>query len=64
MGLATIISPPLMTMSFSYFTSDKASGFYCPGMPYIIAAFLTFISLLLLIKKLNIKRKKQLTVRF
>ncbi len=63
MGLATIIAPPLMTMSFSYFTSDNTSGFYFPGIPYIIAAFLTFTSLLLLVKKLNIKRKKQATAK-
>lgn len=50
MSLATIISPPLMTMVFSYFTSSGASKLYFPGIPYLIAALLTLLSLIPLLK--------------
>lgn len=50
MSLATIISPPLMTMSFSYFTSHNTLGLYFPGMPYLIAALLTLLSVIPMLK--------------
>ena len=33
MGLTTLIAPPLMTSSFSYFTG-KQSEIYFPGIPF------------------------------
>lgn len=49
MGLTTLIAPPLMTSCFSYFTG-KNSAIYFPGISFLIAALLTLISLILLIK--------------
>jgi DHA1 family tetracycline resistance protein-like MFS transporter len=56
MSLATIISPPLMTMSFSYFTSSSTSKLYFPGIPYLIAAFLTLLSVIPLLKVKKISK--------
>jgi len=49
MGLTTLIAPPLMTSCFPYFTG-KNSAIYFPGISFLIAALLTLISLILLIK--------------
>lgn len=49
LGFTTLISPPLMTNSFSYFT-NKQSEIYFPGISFLIAAILTFISLILFLK--------------
>ena len=49
MGLTTLIAPPLMTSSFSYFTG-KQSEIYFPGIPFLIASILTLISLILFLK--------------
>ena len=49
MGLTTLLAPPLMTSSFSYFTG-KQSEIYFPGIPFLIASILTLISLILFLK--------------
>ncbi|MBT3425706.1 MAG: TCR/Tet family MFS transporter [Gammaproteobacteria bacterium] len=46
MSLASIIGPPLMTQTFySFSQADKT--FYFPGAPFLLAAILTLISLLI-----------------
>lgn len=49
LGFTTLIAPPLMTNSFSYFTS-KQSEIYFPGIPFLISAALTLISLALFLE--------------
>ena len=58
MGLTTLIAPPLMTSSFSYFTG-KNSAIYFPGISFLIAALLTLISLILLIKSFKKHKMKK-----
>ncbi|MBS1775854.1 MAG: TCR/Tet family MFS transporter [Bacteroidetes bacterium] len=58
MGLTTLIAPPLMTSSFSYFTR-KGSAIYFPGISFLIAALLTLISLILLIKSFKKNKMKK-----
>ena len=48
MSLTTIISPPMMTTVFGIF-SGKDAFYYFPGAPYLLAAFLTLMSLVLFI---------------
>ena len=48
-SLASIISPPVMTATFVLFTGSNAL-FYFPGAPFLLAAALTLMALLLLIK--------------
>ncbi len=48
-GLATLISLPLMTQTFSYFTREDA-GVYFPGAPFLLAAGLTTTALILLLR--------------
>ena len=48
-GLVAIISPPLMTELFVYFSSSKAP-IYFPGAPFFAAAILTLLALLLLVR--------------
>ena len=48
-SLTSIISPPVMTMTFGMF-SDGSMGAYFPGAPFILAAFLTLLSILLFVK--------------
>lgn len=48
-GITTLVVPPLMTNSFSYFTGKNAPVYF-PGMPFLIAALLTMISIILLFK--------------
>src|SRR5690606_39551011 len=57
LGLATIIAPPLLTMIFTYFTKDENSDFYFPGAPYLIAVFLTIISLIIMY--INYQKRKK-----
>jgi DHA1 family tetracycline resistance protein-like MFS transporter len=45
-SLTNIISPLLMTMVFGLYTSSDAH-FYFPGAPFILAAILTMMSLVL-----------------
>ncbi len=56
-GLATIIAPPLLTMVFTYFTKNESSDIYFPGAPYLIAVFLTIISLIIMF--INYKKRKK-----
>lgn len=59
LGLATIIAPPLLTMTFTYFTKNENSGLYFPGAPYLIAVVLTIISLVIMIRNYsNLYEKK------
>ena len=46
MALTAIVSPLMMTITFDYFSRDPGS-FYFPGAPFILAASLTGVSLLL-----------------
>lgn len=52
MSLAAVISPPIMTAIFYKFTSVESSIQF-PGMPFLFAAFLVSISLLLAIRSLR-----------
>lgn len=49
MGLTTLIAPPLMTNSFAWATRSTAPVYF-PGMPYLMAALMTIISLVLLLR--------------
>ncbi len=57
LGLATIIAPPLLTMVFTHFTKNESSDIYFPGAPYLIAVFLTIISLIIMF--INYKKRKK-----
>ncbi len=46
MSLASIIGPLLMSYLFAHFTSVK-TGFYFPGAPFIMAAVLTCVSIVI-----------------
>ena len=48
MSLTTIISPPMMTTVFGLFSGEDAF-YYFPGAPYLLAAFLTLLSLVLFV---------------
>src|SRR5699024_1460760 len=64
LGLATIIAPPLLTMTFTYFTKDERSDFYFPGAPYLVAVLLTLISLMIMIKSYRKPNKPATNKRF
>lgn len=46
MSLTSILSPPMMTMTFGAFTMEGAPVYF-PGAPFVLAAILTVLSLLL-----------------
>lgn len=46
MSLTSIISPPMMTMTFGAFTMQGAPVYF-PGAPFVLAAVLTILSLML-----------------
>ena len=46
MSVTSIVGPPLMTFTFSYFT-NSATPYYLPGAPMLLGAVLTIISTLL-----------------
>ncbi len=48
-SLTSILSPPIMTLVFGVFSSD-AAPVYFPGAPFLLAAVLTCMSLLLFVK--------------
>jgi len=48
-SLTSIIAPPLMTGTFAAFASDSALGYF-PGAPFILAAGLTLLALLLFVR--------------
>ena len=49
MSLTAILSPPVMTQVFGYFTSDS-TPLYFPGAPFLLAAVLTVCALILFIQ--------------
>jgi DHA1 family tetracycline resistance protein-like MFS transporter len=51
-SLAAIVSPPLMTQVFGYFTAETAP-IYFPGASYLLAAILTLLSLVLFVPHLR-----------
>lgn len=54
-SLAAIVSPPVMTGVFGYFTSANAP-FYYPGSPFLLAAILTLLSFFLFVPYLRKSR--------
>lgn len=52
MSFTSIIGPPLMTNLFAFFTS-KDSFVYFPGVSFLVAAFLTLVSLIFTYKTLT-----------
>jgi DHA1 family tetracycline resistance protein-like MFS transporter len=48
-GLVAILSPPFMTQLFAYFSSVQALAYF-PGAPFLAAAVLTLLALLLLLR--------------
>jgi len=46
MSLTAILSPPVMTQTFAYFT-DNDTPYYFPGASFLLAAILTTLALLL-----------------
>jgi DHA1 family tetracycline resistance protein-like MFS transporter len=57
MSLTTIIGPPLMSFTFSYFTTDKAP-FYFPGMHFLIGALCMLLSNIIIYKVLSREKKE------
>lgn len=51
-GMVAILSPPFMTETFAYFSSGKAA-FYFPGAPFLAAAILTILALILLMRTVS-----------
>lgn len=51
-SLTAIVSPPIMTSMFAWFSHDNAL-FYFPGMPFVFASFLVTIGLLFAIRTLR-----------
>jgi len=62
MSLTTIIGPPLMSFTFSYFTTDKAP-FYFPGMQFLIGAACMLLSVIIIYKVLNKEKKEHPELR-
>ena len=62
MSLTTIIGPPLMTVTFSYFTTDKAP-FYFPGMHFLIGAFCMLLSVIIIYNSLAREKKNKHELR-
>lgn len=62
MSLTTIIGPPIMSFTFSYFTTDKAP-FYFPGMHFLIGALCMFLSIVIIYKVLSKEKKEHPELR-
>jgi DHA1 family tetracycline resistance protein-like MFS transporter len=62
MSLTTIIGPPIMSFTFSYFTTDKAP-FYFPGMHFLIGATCMFLSIIIIYKVLTKEKKEHPELR-
>jgi len=62
MSLTTIVGPPLMSFTFSYFTTDKAP-FYFPGMHFLIGAFCMLLSIIIIYKVLSREKKEHPELR-
>ena len=56
MSATSVIGPLLMTNIFAYFTKPTAS-IYFPGAPFLLGAFLTFISTILAYRSLKAEKK-------
>ena len=56
MSATSVIGPLLMTNIFAYFTKPTAS-IYFPGAPFLLGAFLTFISTILAYRSLRAEKK-------
>jgi MFS transporter, DHA1 family, tetracycline resistance protein len=59
-SLSVIVGPLLFSYIFYHFTQEKSSSYYFPGAPYILAALLMLISVVLVIRtfKKPIRRNK------
>lgn len=62
MSLTTIIGPPLMSFTFSYFTTDKAP-FHFPGIHFLIGAVCMFLSVIIIYKVLSKEKKEHPELR-
>lgn len=62
MSLTTIIGPPLMSITFTYFTTDKAP-FYFPGMHFLIGALCMLLSVVIIYKVLSREKKEHPELR-
>ena len=49
-SLSVIVGPLLFSYVFYHFTEDKSSSYYFPGAPYILAALLMMIAVILVIR--------------
>ncbi|GAB2982046.1 tetracycline resistance MFS efflux pump [Mucilaginibacter puniceus] len=49
-SLSVIVGPLLFSYIFYHFTEDKSSSYYFPGAPYILAALLMLISVVLVMR--------------
>ena len=49
MSLTSILSPPLMTQTFGWFTGASAAVYF-PGAPFVLAGFLTVLALALFVR--------------
>lgn len=56
MSATSVIGPLLMTNIFAYFTA-KTAPIYFPGAPFLLGAFLTFISTILAYRSLRVEKK-------
>ena len=60
-GLVAILSPPFMTQLFSYFSSAGAPVYF-PGAPFFIAAILTLLALVLLLRTVGGEEESERSV--
>ena len=54
-GLVAILSPPVMTQLFAYFSSSEAPTYF-PGAPFFVAAILTLLALVVLLRSVALGR--------
>ena len=59
-SFSAIIGPPVMTQSFSYFSSSGA--LYVPGAPFILGAFLSILALIIGVKTLGQVLQKNIEI--
>ena len=59
-SFSAIIGPPVMTQSFSYFSSGGA--IYVPGAPFILGAFLSILALIIGVKTLGQAPQKNIEI--
>jgi DHA1 family tetracycline resistance protein-like MFS transporter len=62
MSFTTIIGPPIMSGTFTYFTTDEAP-FYFPGMHFLIGAFCMLLSVIIIYKVLSKEKKETAELR-